>query len=65
MPTIQARCRSDRLPTFMKAFNSSIPEIATIDPMSLSLRSEKPMCPIHSGRSWWLCSSSILDTKFS
>ena len=43
MPTIQPSWRSVRLWAFMKAFSSSIPEIATIEPISLSLRSEKPM----------------------
>ena len=39
--------------TLTKYLRTSIPEMATMEPISLSLRSEKLTCPIQSGRSSW------------
>jgi hypothetical protein len=50
-------------PMFMKLLSRSIPEIATIDEISFSLRPPKSRLPIQDGRS--SSPVSIRDTKFS
>src|SRR5690606_7065260 len=70
MMTIQRSCVGSKgisgltSPISMKRLSRLMPEIATIEAISFSLRPEKSTVPIQCGRSWSADMSS-LETKFS